>query len=61
MLKHPFICGMKHCFYSNGDKGTQELYLNLVLEYMPTTVYKYTRNHLRMKKKIPIVCVQLLM
>ena len=47
-------------FY-DGDKVTQELYLNLVLEYMPTAVYKYTRDHLWEKKNIPIICVQLLM
>jgi len=38
MVKNPHsnIVGLKHCFYSQGDKP-DELYLNLVLEFVPET------------------------
>jgi len=39
MLNHRNVVCMKHCFYSNGDKP-DELYLNLVLEYVPDTLYR---------------------
>ena len=31
--RHPNLCRLYHCFYSEG--GGKELYLNLVLEYIP--------------------------
>ena len=36
MLYHPNIVALKHCFFSMTDK--EELYLNIVLEYLPKTV-----------------------
>ena len=32
--RHPNIVHLQHCFYSSGAKP-EELYLNLVLEYVP--------------------------
>ena len=46
LLKHPNVVDLKHCFYSNGEK-TEELYLNLVLEYVPMTIYKLGRQFQR--------------
>ena len=42
-LHHPNVCTLKHCFYSNGDKP-DELYLNLVLEFVPETIYRMARQ-----------------
>ena len=36
MLYHPNIVSLKHCFFSTTDK--EEIYLNLVLEYVLKTV-----------------------
>ena len=36
MLDHPNIVALKHCFFSMTNK--EEIYLNLVLEYVPETV-----------------------
>jgi hypothetical protein len=39
---------LKHCFYSNAPaadgKGGEDLYLNLVLEFIPETVYGMTKG-----------------
>ncbi|KAH0999771.1 hypothetical protein HUJ04_013545 [Dendroctonus ponderosae] len=40
-LEHCNIVKLKYFFYSSGDKK-DEVYLNLVLEYIPETVYKRT-------------------
>jgi len=48
---HSNIVALKHCFYSQGEKP-EELYLNLVLEYVPETVYSISRQH--QKAKIPL-------
>lgn len=56
ILKHPCVVPLKHCFYSSGDKPDEQ-YLNLVLEFMPDTVYKVCRAHAKNKQvlAIPIV------
>merc|ERR1712178_248968 len=56
ILSHPCVVPLKHCFYSSGDKPDEQ-YLNLVLEFMPDTVYKVCRSHAKNKQvlAIPIV------
>ena len=56
-LEHPNIVQLKHCFYSNGEKP-EELYLNLVLEYIPDTVYGVARQYQKSKQALPIIYVK---
>ncbi|CAK9000272.1 unnamed protein product [Durusdinium trenchii] len=37
-MHHPNIVTLKHAFYTSGDL-VDELYLNMVMEYVPETVY----------------------
>lgn len=55
---HSNIVGLKHCFYSQGEKP-DELYLNLVLEYVPETVYSISRQHSKAKIALPLLYVKL--
>jgi len=55
---HPNIVALKHCFYSQGEKP-EELYLNLVLEYVPETVYSISRQHQKSKMALPLLLVKL--
>jgi glycogen synthase kinase 3 beta len=43
-LEHQNIVKLKYFFYSSGDKK-DELYLNLILEYIPETVYRVARHY----------------
>lgn len=45
MLDHPNVVALKHFFYSNTEKD--ELFLNLVLEYVPETVYRIAKHYNR--------------
>ncbi|KAB2595620.1 shaggy-related protein kinase theta-like [Pyrus ussuriensis x Pyrus communis] len=56
-LDHPNVVQLKHCFFSTTDKD--ELYLNLVLEYISETVYRVSKHYIRMNQHIPIIYVQL--
>eukprot|EP00339_Tiarina_fusa_P018076 CAMPEP_0117034398 /NCGR_PEP_ID=MMETSP0472-20121206/24494_1 /TAXON_ID=693140 ORGANISM="Tiarina fusus, Strain LIS" /NCGR_SAMPLE_ID=MMETSP0472 /ASSEMBLY_ACC=CAM_ASM_000603 /LENGTH=377 /DNA_ID=CAMNT_0004743559 /DNA_START=26 /DNA_END=1159 /DNA_ORIENTATION=+ len=58
-LRHPNVVELKNCFYSNGDKD--ELYLNLVLEFIPETVYRVIKHYNRTKRQIPLLYVKLYM
>ncbi|WOL10030.1 shaggy-related protein kinase epsilon isoform X1 [Canna indica] len=57
LLDHPNVVQLKHYFFSNTDKN--ELYLNLVLEYVPETVYRIIKNYSRMNQHMPLFYVQL--
>lgn len=52
-LEHSNIVKLKYFFYSSGDKK-DEVYLNLVLEYIPETVYKVARHYSKSKQTIPV-------
>jgi len=58
MLSHPNIVELKNSFYTNGDKP-DEVYLNLVLEYVPETVYRVCRHYTKLKQTLPMFYVKL--
>nr|GLL25540.1 shaggy-related protein kinase epsilon-like isoform X1 [Ipomoea trifida] len=57
MLEHPNVVQLKHCFYSTTENN--EVFLNLVLEYVPETVYRVSRHYSRMNQHMPVLYVQL--
>lgn len=57
LLEHPNIVALKHCFFSTTEKD--ELYLNLVLEYVPETVYRVAKHYNRMNQRMPLLYVKL--
>ncbi|KAK9273770.1 hypothetical protein L1049_018580 [Liquidambar formosana] len=57
LLDHPNVVQLKHCFFSTTEKD--ELYLNLVLEYVSETVYRVSKHYSRMNQHVPIIYVQL--
>lgn len=59
-LEHQNIVKLKYFFYSAGDKK-DELFLNLVLEYVPETVYRVARHYSKSKQTIPIIYIKLYM
>lgn len=59
-LEHCNIVKLKYFFYSSGEKK-DEVYLNLVLEYIPETVYRVARHYSKSKQTIPISFIKLYM
>ena len=75
IVRHPNVVELKAFYYSNGDRvlsdsatyrGLQltvgqkdEVYLNLVLEFVPETVYRASRYFNKMKTTMPILEVKL--
>jgi len=57
-LKHPNIVELKNNFYTNGDKP-DEVFLNLVLEFVPDTVYRVSRHYSKMKQTVPYIYTKL--
>jgi glycogen synthase kinase 3 beta len=59
-LDHCNIVRLKYFFYTSGEKK-DEVYLNLVLEFIPETVYRVARHYSKSKQTIPISFIKLYM
>jgi len=57
LLDHPNVVQLKHYFFSTTDND--EVYLNLVLEYVSETVYRICKYYSRMNQRMPLIYVQL--
>lgn len=58
MLHHPNCVEMRQSFYTNGDKP-DEVYLNVVMDYIPDTAYRVMKQYLKMKQMVPNLIVKL--
>ncbi|XP_063068500.1 glycogen synthase kinase-3 beta-like [Engraulis encrasicolus] len=59
-LDHCNVVRLRFFFYSSGDKK-DEVYLNLVLDYVPETVYRVARHYSRARQMLPMIYVKLYM
>lgn len=59
-LDHPNIVQLMYFFHSVGERK-EDIYLNLVLEFVPETVYRVARRYTRQKETIPLLFVKLYM
>jgi len=60
MINHPNVVALKDSFFTTGDKpGSDEVYLNLVLEFIPDTVYRVTRHYSKLKQSLPLIFTKL--
>ncbi|PWN87525.1 putative glycogen synthase kinase 3 alpha [Acaromyces ingoldii] len=60
IVAHPNVVDLRAFFYSNGDKK-DEVFLNLVLEYVPETVYRASRHYAKLKQTMPMLLIKLYM
>jgi len=59
---HPNIVQLRHCFYSQGENskpGNEEVYLNLVLEFIPETLFSVIQQYKKLRQHIPTVLIKL--
>ena len=50
-LQHPNVISLKHSFYSAGQKPS-EVYLNLVMEFVPDTAYSIIKHYHRLHRPL---------
>lgn len=59
MVNHPNVVNVKDCFYSRGNKHNRDVYLNLVMEFIPETIYQTIRAHARIHNTIPFMLTKM--
>jgi glycogen synthase kinase 3 beta len=57
VVNHPNIVSLYNYFYSNGEKQ-EEVLLNLVLEFVPETIYRASRHYAKMKQSMPMLNIK---
>ncbi|KAG0488301.1 hypothetical protein HPP92_007112 [Vanilla planifolia] len=57
LLDHPNVVQLRHFFFTRTEKD--DLYLNLVREYVSETVYRMAKHYFRLNQSMPLVYVRL--
>ena len=57
-LNHPNVIHLKHAFYTTGEKQ-DEIYLNLVMNYVPDNLNRINKNYVQKKEQFPIFLLKL--
>lgn len=60
LVSHPNVVELRSFFYSNGDKK-DEVFLNLIQEFVPETVYRASRHYVKLKQQMPTLQIKLYM
>ncbi|KAI9313182.1 kinase-like domain-containing protein [Dichotomocladium elegans] len=58
IVDHPNVCRLKSYFYNQVENKQDEVYLNLVMEYIPDTLYRSIRLYAKQKQTMPITLVR---
>ncbi|KAI8882080.1 Pkinase-domain-containing protein [Backusella circina FSU 941] len=61
LIEHPNVCRLNSFFYNQVENSNDEVYLNLVMEFVPETLYKATRHYAKVKRPMPMLLVQIYM
>lgn len=49
---------MRQFFYTNGEKP-EEVYLNVVMDFIPDTLYRVMKQYMKMKQMVPPILVKI--
>lgn len=60
-VAHPNVVALKNYFYTNGDTKPEDVYLNLVMEYVPETLHRCCRDFYRNREIVPPILVKVFM
>lgn len=54
---HPYVVQLRHFFVTKGSKA-DDVYLNLVLEYIPETIYSVAKQFMKAKEPFPLMLIK---
>ncbi|KAL5132333.1 Shaggy-related protein kinase iota [Glycine soja] len=57
VMDHPNIISLSNYFFSTTSRD--ELFLNLVMEYVPETIFRVIKHYSSMKQRMPLIYVKL--
>lgn len=61
VLHHPNIVQLESYFYTLGERNRRDVYLNVVMEFMPDTLHRCGRNYYRRQLAPPPILIKVFM
>lgn len=61
LVDHPNVVKLKNHFYTPGDTKPEEVYLNVVMEFVPETLHRCCRDYFKAREYVPMVLVKAFM
>lgn len=61
LVKHPNVVALRDYFYTNGDMHQEEVFLNVVMEFVPETLHRVCREYTKRHMFMPIALVRVFM
>jgi len=58
-LAHPNIVELKHFFFTSKDSHPNDVYLNLVMEFVPSTLHRIVKQHAKARQPLPLLLAKL--
>ncbi|KAG5480997.1 hypothetical protein LSCM1_06672 [Leishmania martiniquensis] len=58
VLHHPNIVQLQSYFYTLGERDRRDIYLNVVMEYVPDTLHRCCRNYYRRQVSPPPILIK---
>jgi serine/threonine protein kinase len=58
ILNHPNVVALKNYYYVNGDTRPDDVFLNVVMEFVPDTLHRCCRNYVRARQYTPMILVK---
>jgi serine/threonine protein kinase len=60
-LSHTNVTMLRDYFYTHGESHPDEVYLNVVMEFVPETLHRVCRDHTKLQRAVPLTLVRLFM
>jgi serine/threonine protein kinase len=60
-LSHPNVVALKQYYYTNGESKPEEVFLNLVMEFIPETLHRCCRDYTRVREYLPMTLARVFM
>ncbi|KAL8136680.1 hypothetical protein V2J09_002681 [Rumex salicifolius] len=57
LMDHPNVISLKHCFFSTTSRD--ELFLNLVMDFVPESLYNVLKHYNNINQRMPLIYVKL--
>jgi glycogen synthase kinase 3 beta len=61
LVKHPNVVALKNYYYTTGETKPDEVFLNVVMEFVPETLHRCCRDFVKAREPMPMVLVKVFM
>lgn len=61
LVRHPNVVALRNYYYTQGEMNPEEVFLNVVMEFVPETLHRCCRDYFKMREPMPMILVKAFM